>query len=328
MTLDAHGKSNSNPLAHWPRPLAFVLSGGGAYGSTQVGMINAVLETGIKPDMVVGTSVGALNGAMLAADVDGAVDRLTEVWLSMDRRGVFGGRNRFTSAVSALRNGLKTSSKALAAPDVLESLIRETLTVERIEELPITTGVVATDALVGMPKLLSMGQLTPALLASAAIPGVFPPVKIDGGMYIDGGVSANVPIRQAIAFGARSVIVLNANPGSMPGTLPTSLIGSAVHASQIMLRNQRADAVEDLVGKYPILTVPQSTPPTQSSFDFSNAGQLIEIGTDVTRGFLRRLPELTDSSPAPEADDMPEVELPPPPAPRPAPEGSTSRIAG
>ncbi|MEM7273008.1 MAG: patatin-like phospholipase family protein, partial [Actinomycetota bacterium] len=128
MTLEQR-QNIRNPLAHWPKPLAVVLSGGGAYGAVQVGMLQALEEAGIVPDMVVGTSVGALNGALLAADRDTAVERLTGVWNKMDR-GVFGGRNRFSLTLSALRNGLRSNNQALSSPHALRSLIDKHLPVE------------------------------------------------------------------------------------------------------------------------------------------------------------------------------------------------------
>lgn len=301
--------TKTSPLSHWPKPVAFVLSGGGAYGATQVGMIRALHQAGVDPDMVVGTSVGALNGSLLAANPVLAVDRLTKIWNSLNESGVFGGKSKFTSAVSAIRNGLKVHNPGLVSPDALQTLINTHLPVSTIEDLSIPTGIVVTDALIGAPKILSRGPISLALQASSAIPGVFPPVRIDGCFYVDGGVTANVPIRQAVAFGAKSIIVLDANPSSMPGTLPDSVLSSVMHASMIMLRNQRADAVDDLVGKYPILKLPPSTPPTQSSFDFSNAGDLIDTGFKTARDFLRQLPQLTDSAPANQQNQ------PPPPKP-------------
>ena len=198
-----------------------MLSGGGAYGATQVGMVHALNQAGIAPDMVVGTSVGALNGTLVAADPALAVDRLTKIWTSLDGSGVFGGRSKVGTAVSAIRNGLKVHNPGLVSPNALQALIKAHVPVEMIEELSVPTGIVATDALVGAPKVLSMGPISPALLASSAIPGVFPPVGIDGCFYVDGGVSANVPIRQAIAFGAKSLIVLDANPGRCRAHFPT-----------------------------------------------------------------------------------------------------------
>lgn len=288
--------ANSHSLSNWPGPLAFVFSGGAAYGATQVGMLKALLEAGIAPDMVVGTSVGALNGTRFAADPSGAVDDLTEVWGSMSSKGVFGGKTKVGAAFNAARNGLRNNNAALCSPNALRSLIDTRISAENLEDLTTPTAIVVTDAQIGQPKLLTRGKVGPALQASSALPGVFPPVKIDGCFYVDGGVSANVPIRQAIAFGAKSVVVLDATPVSMPGTVPTSVINSVLHASMIMLRNQRADAVEELMGRYPILQIPRVTPSTQSSFDFKNSAQLIEIGYSNTQVFLEQLPGLTDAS--------------------------------
>lgn len=289
-------RSSRNPLAHWPRPLAFVLSGGGSYGASQVGMVQAMVEAGITPDLVVGTSVGAMNGALFASDPAESSRRLTEIWHSMTRANVYGSRTRIGTTITAARNGLRRHSLSVFSFDRLNALIDEHIPVETIEDLTIPTVVVVTDALVGQPKLLRSGPLSPALRASAAIPGVFPPVEIQGCFYIDGGVSANVPVRQAVTAGARSMIVLDANPATMPGTLPHSVVGSVVHASMIMLRNQRADAVDDLTGKYPILHLPQVTPPTQSSFEFDRSSELVESGYVSTKDFLTQLPELADSS--------------------------------
>jgi NTE family protein len=286
-----------NPINNWPKPLAFVFSGGGAFGAVQVGMIRALVQTGIRPDLIVGTSVGALNGAMYAVEPLLAVERLTAIWAEMPRSGVFGGRTRTGMAFSGVRNLLFGSTSGLVRPDKLRALIEENLPVANIEDLRTRMAVVATDALVGRPKLLTQGPAGPVLQASAAIPGVFPPVKIDGCFYIDGGVTANVPVRQAIEFGARSVVILDASPATMPGTLPDSTFGSVVHASMIMLRNQRADAVDDLTGRHPILHLPLVTPPTQSSFDFANSAALIDAGFTASRAFLRDLPALTDTSP-------------------------------
>ena len=234
--------SKPHALVNWPRPLAFVFSGGGAYGATQVGMLRALEEAGIRPDLIVGTSVGALNGVRYAVDPANSIGAMTDLWGSMSGSGVFGGSSKFRTALTALRHGVNRNAAGLCSPEPLRKLIGSSVDAERMEDLLIPTAAVATDALVGQAKLLTQGPLGPILEASAAIPGLFPPVKIDGCFYVDGGVAANVPVRQAIAFGAKSVVVLNANPATMPGTLPHSVIGSVVHASMIMLRNQQANS--------------------------------------------------------------------------------------
>ena len=290
------GPESTSPLAQWPRPLCFVFSGGASYGASQVGMVRALVEFDVIPDMVVGTSVGALNGTLFANDPSTAADKMTEIWGSMTRSGVFGRGGRLTSMVSAARNGLRKNSVALCSPQPLVELITNHTPVERLEDLAIPTGVVATDALVGQPKVLSQGPAVQALLASSAMPGVFPPVKLGGSFYIDGGVTANVPIRPAMAFGARSVVVLNANPATMPGTLPNSVLESIVHASQIMLRNQRADTTDELTGRFPILHLPQVTPPTHNSFDFDHSAELLDVSYVGTKEFLSQLPDLADTN--------------------------------
>ena len=288
--------TEDRPLAHWPRPVAFVLSGGGSYGAVQVGMLRALGQAGIVPDLVIGSSVGALNGVRYAASPGDAIDALADLWRDMGRASIFGGRTRIGQTFSATRRFLRRNTSSICNPERLRALIDANMPIPALEDLPIPAAVVVTDLQAGKPKVLTRGEVGPLLQASAAIPGVFPPVQIDGCIYVDGGVSANVPIRQAIATGARSVIVLDANPATMPGTVPHSVISSVFHASMIMLRNQRAHADEELKGRLPILHLPKPTPPEQSSFDFSRSEELIEAGFTTALAFLNDLPDLADSS--------------------------------
>ncbi len=286
----------SSPLANWPRPLCFVLSGGGSFGAVQVGMIRALHEAGIGPDLIVGTSVGALNGVQVANDPATAADTLTEVWAEISLKQVLGTRSRLGTAWNVLRNLKGQDGPNIYRTEALNRLIEAHLPAENIEDLTIPTAIVATDVLVGKPKVLRQGRLATALQASAAMPGVFPPVKIDGCFYVDGGVAANVPIRPAIAAGARSLVVLDAGPGQMRGFIPRTPLEAAVQASQIMLRNQVANATEELVKRHPIIRLPQPTPPALSSFDFSHTLELIDAGFVATKGFLADLPDLADTS--------------------------------
>jgi NTE family protein len=252
-----------------------VLSGGGAYGSVQVGMLRALTDAGIRPDLIVGASVGSLNGALVASRPDDGVDRLMELWGVMSRREVFGhGR------VGAIRNLFR--SGVLSRFDGLEALIDRYLDVDDFESLPVPLAAVATDAVTGEPELLSTGPLKPALLASSAVPGVFPRVDLDGRIYIDGGVSANLPIRQAIAFGARSVVALDASP-AVPAGPPARILPGLLHSVTLIVRNQRSHAVDELAGRYPILVLPQVTPPDLGSFNFGHTAELIERSYEVTQ---------------------------------------------
>jgi NTE family protein len=175
---------------------AFVLSGGASLGAVHVGMWRALAESDTQPDFIVGTSVGALNGAFIAARPDpGRIDELAAVWRSLRRQdvfplGVLGGALGYY--------GLRDS---LVNPAPLRRLLAQHLPLRRLEDAEIPLHVAATDVLTGAEVVLSRGDAVEAVLASAAIPAVFPPVVVDGRALMD-GVSDNTPISHAVALGA------------------------------------------------------------------------------------------------------------------------------
>ncbi|MDA3038787.1 MAG: patatin-like phospholipase family protein [Actinomycetota bacterium] len=259
----------------WPRPLAFALSGGGSYGAAQVGMIRALLEHGIVPDLVVGVSVGALNGALLAARPDSAVTELVDLWSRIDRRTIFGS-NPFGLVRNLVRDG------ALCRPSLLGSLIDDHLHARTFADLLVPFAAVVTEASTGAPELLTSGHLRTALLASAAIPGVFSRVTIGDREFLDGGVSANVPIRQAIAFGASTVISLDPSPSTPPSAFPGRIVGGLPRSVNLMIRNQQAHDVKELTDRYTVVSIPSVTPGDVSSFDFTATARLVEASYEST----------------------------------------------
>lgn len=281
MTTIAYPSPLDAPLGDWPRPLAFALSGGGSFGSVQVGMIQALAAHGVHPDLIVGSSVGSLNGAVLAANPFTGPAVLRGIWSRMSRESVFG-----HGSVRAVRNLVR--SRTLSTLDRLEHTIRTELGVPDFDELPIPFAAVATDAITGEPELLSAGALTDALLASSSIPGVFPPVEIGGRHFVDGGVSAYLPIRQAIAFGARSVVALDAGP-HLPDARPHTFAGGLYHTIAMIIRNQRAHSIDDLASRYPILVLPTITPADLGSFNFDHTPELIEKARTATSEVLTNL---------------------------------------
>src|SRR3954453_19126342 len=170
--------------------IAFVLSGGASLGAIQVGTLRALLDDGIRPDLIVGTSVGAVNGAFLAGrglDRE-AVDELAELWLGMRRGHVFP-----VEPVTGLL-GFLGARRNLVPGTALRRLLARHTEHELLEDLPIPLHVIACDVLSGREVRLSDGRLIDAVMASAAIPGVLPPVERDGRLLIDGGVLNNTPI--------------------------------------------------------------------------------------------------------------------------------------
>jgi NTE family protein len=183
-----------------------VLGGGGARGAAQVGALLALFEAGLEPPArIVGASVGALNGATLAAyPTLGGAGMLRELWLSPQARGVFRA-HPLTVVLTRLRSGSLTALPAANVKRIIDRAI-QLIGIENFEELRVPLHVVATDIGAGRPHVFSGGALAPALQASTAIPGVFPAVEIDGARYLDGGIVDNMPISLAVEQGAREVL--------------------------------------------------------------------------------------------------------------------------
>ncbi len=195
---------------------AFVLGGGGNLGAIQVGQLRALLERGIKPDVVIGCSVGALNGAALASEptVEGMA-RLADLWRSLQREDIFPSTKMGRGPWLFMRNGTSAYSDS-----GLRQLIKRWNHIEKFEEAKLPMWVVATSLHHGVERWFHSGQLMPALLASTSLPGIFPPVDIDGDTYIDGGVVNNVPVSKALDLGCKRIFVLDV--GNLEKERPTA----------------------------------------------------------------------------------------------------------
>ncbi len=279
------------------RTTAFVLSGGGSLGAIQVGMLRALLEADIRPDLVVGTSVGALNAAFLVdhLDLDG-IDAMERLWRSIHRRDVF--------RISPLHlvRGTMGSQNHLFSPLGLQSLVHQAgLGFSRLEDAPVPVHGVATDLFNGEAVVLSEGDVVEALQASAAIPGVFPPVRIGKRTLIDGGVVANLPVRQAFDLGATRVFVLPAISGQL-AALPTSALDVMLHATAIAAAALARSDLEQVRQSTGVRVLPYPDGAVPSMFDFDETPSLIESAynssaawlQDESRTDLRGLPNATE----------------------------------
>lgn len=176
--------------------------------------MHALLDTGITPDILVGTSVGAVNAVFVANDpTPDGLEKLRDVWLRMRKDDLFPG-GRFASAWNAVKRGSFVYSSS-----GMRRIIETELPVTTFEELKVETHICGTNLETGEETWFTSGSLMDPLLASSAMPGVFPPVEIDGASYIDGGVANNVPVSRAVEAGARQIFVLNVNSGSQARTL-------------------------------------------------------------------------------------------------------------
>ena len=183
---------------------AFVLGGGGVLGATQIGMLRALLERDVRPDLVVGSSVGALNGAMVAADPSlTGLDTLTGLWTELSRAGVF------SDSVISQAARLARYRTHLHSAEPLRRLLGRHLPEQGIEDLPVRFECVAASIETAAAHWFSRGDLTSALIASCAVPGLFPPARIADEHYLDGGLVHSIPVGRAVQLGARRIYVLH-----------------------------------------------------------------------------------------------------------------------
>ncbi len=260
---------------------AFVLSGGASLGSIQVGMLLAFAEAGIAPDLIVGTSVGAINGGWIASRSDRAgTEQLAELWRSLSRNEVFP-----TRPVTGLL-GFLGRRPNLVPDHGLRRLLRDNLEFTRLEDAPIPFHVGVTDVLSGQDVLLSSGDAVDAITASAAIPAVFPPVRIDGRDYIDGGVVNNTPLSHALALGADVIWVLPTGYSCALPATPRGALALALHGLALTVNQRLAVDVAHLEGTVDLRVVPPLCPVRTSPADFSHSSELIDRSHKATAAWL------------------------------------------
>lgn len=264
--------------------VAFVLSGGGSLGAVQVGMLHALYERGITPDLLVATSVGAFNGAFLASRpaTTATAEGLAQVWRAIDRAQVFPA-NLVTGLLGFLgsRNSLIPSSG-------LRRLGRRHIELTRLEDAAIPLHVVAVDVRSGTERRLSRGDAINAVLASAAIPAIFPPVEWDGEQLIDGGVANNTPISHALDLGAEEIYVLPTGYACGLHAAPRSALGMGLHALTLLIQQRLIMEIEALRHRARLVVLPPPCPLNVSPADFSHTADLIERSLGDARAFLDR----------------------------------------
>jgi NTE family protein len=194
---------------------AFVLGGGGLLGAHEVGMLRALAEAGVRPDIVVGTSIGAVNGAFVAADPDRAAERLADLWRG-DSLGMV-----FSETVLARAVRLARSGTHLHAIEPLHKLLADKLPARDFTDLALPFHCVAASIEEATARWFSSGPLIPAVMASCAVPGLLPPVEIDGAHYFDGGLVHSIPVGRAVALGASTVYVLHVGRIESPLPVPS-----------------------------------------------------------------------------------------------------------
>ena len=281
-------------MLHWRRDrTAFAISGGGARGAAQVGMLRALIERDIAPDFVVGVSIGAWNGAWLAhrPELDWVM-KLEEVWRNVTRRTLDMVWWR------AARNMVRRKP-SLYEGNGLSRFVARHLQVHDFEDLAVPLHTVAIDLTMGTKAVLSQGPLAPAVLASSAIPGIFPPVLIDGRQHVDGGLVDPTGLDTAIELGARRVYVLDSGyAGRLPAPLG-SMNAIVDHTFQIAAQHRTRWTIKQMGRSVEIIHLRPDAGFLRHSMDFGATDFYLDEGYRYaaqvldSRGKRRRsIPEL------------------------------------
>jgi len=245
-------------------------------------MLQALFERGIAPDLIVGTSAGAINGAFIASREPTAAtaEALGEIWRGLRRGAVFP-TNPLTGFI-----GFIGRSDHLVPNGNLRRILARSIEVDRLEQMPVPLHVVVTDVLSGQELRLSRGPTVDAVMASAAIPGVFAPVEVEGRRLMDGGVSDNTPISHAIELGADEVYVLPTGYACALHAPPRGALAMLLHAMSLLIQQRLHLEIELYRDRAKLVVLPPPCPQEIQPIDFSHAAQLIDRALADSRQFL------------------------------------------
>lgn len=262
---------------------AFVLAGGGSLGAVQVGMLKALSRAGVVPDLVVGASVGAINGAFFAGDPTPAgVERIESIWRGLTREDVF--------PLPFLQGILGVIGRSSHVSDAsrLRRILEPQLTARRLEECAVPCAVVTTDLVDGSEQAFVKGPTMELLMASAAIPAVFPAIRYDGRYLGDGGLCNNAPVSTAVALGATRVIALSTGFSCALSQPPTGAVAAALHALNLLMNVRLIRDLKEMADGVEVVVVPPLCPVAVTPFDFSRTEDLIRRAEASTRLWLQK----------------------------------------
>jgi NTE family protein len=286
--------NGSAPNGHRQMRTAFVLGGGGNLGAVQVGMVRALLDRGIKPDLILGCSVGALNGAAIAGDpsVAGA-ERLVEIWRNLRSGEVFPSPG-LTSVVALLRKG----RHALGSNTGLRRLIEELASFRTFEDAVVPFQVVATSLSTGSERWFDSGPIVEPILASAALPAVFPPVEIGGELHVDGAVVDNVPIARAVQLGAERIYVCHVGNFQRPRMAPKRPIDVLLQSFSIARNHRFSSEMARAWTGVKLIVLPAVDPGPIGRADFRRTTELIDLGYESALNGLREPVDTAETVPS------------------------------
>jgi NTE family protein len=262
-----------------------VLSGGASLGALQVGMLGALYERGVVPDLLVATSVGAVNAAYIASrpQTPETADELARVWRRLRREDLF------PVSLSALVGGLRGQRDHLVPDRSLRMQLRRHLQFEDLAEAAVPLHVVAFDVFEGREVLLSEGPAHDAIAAASALPGIFPPVLVGDRCLIDGGVANNTPISHAVELGAERIYVLPTQERWNPlGRAPHGALDTAIYGLAVLVEGRLNADIARYSSETELIVLPAPNPQQVQPTDFDHATHLISGARAASRTLLAR----------------------------------------
>src|SRR4051794_15624989 len=269
------------------RPLtAFVFAGGASLGALQVGMLRALYERGITADLLVGTSAGALNAGFVASrpQTVATADALARVWRGLQRDDIF------PVSMRALVGGLRGQRDHVVEDRALRRLVRRHIEFDDLAQASTPVHVVAYDVFGAREVRLSDGPALDAILAAASIPGILPPVTIDGRQLVDGGVVNNTPISHAVELGAERIYVLPTRDRSCPpARAPRSALDAAIHGLSLLIDGRLEADIARYSRETDLTVLPAPNPLQVQPSEFGQASRLIRDALGAAHEMLSDL---------------------------------------
>lgn len=261
---------------------AFVLTGGGSLGAVHAGMLQAIYERGIAPDVIIGTSVGAINGGYIASRPPTVATSvaLGDVWRGLERSQVF------PIEMKSVTRGLTGRSSYLVPNDRLRHILDSQIEVDDLADMEIPLRVVATDLVSGEELLLDKGDPVEAILASSALPGIFPPIAWGDRYLVDGGVTNFSPISHALALGAETIYVLASGTACGLNKPPRGAIAVYMHSTSLVVTARFVFELGLFQDRARIVVVPPPCPVHVTPNDFTQADDLIRVSYESAATFL------------------------------------------
>ena len=285
-------RTGSRPERPWQGPAAgdgphtaFVFSGGASLGALQVGMLQALYERGIAPDLLVATSVGALNAAFVASrpQTVATARELGRVWRNLQREDIF------PVSMGALVGGLCGRRNHLVPDRGLRQLVRRHLEFDDLAGAAIPLHLVAFNLIERRELLLSEGPAADAIVAAASVPGGFPPVELADRLLIDGGVVNNTPISHAVELGAERIFVLpTRDPGSLTGPAPQTALDTAIYGHGLLIEDRLETDIARYSRDVELVVLPPANPGCVQPTSFDHSARLINQALIAARAELAR----------------------------------------